>query len=426
MRKTFRLFILTVLTTLFSAAAGAITTAEEDYYRTIMLSGEDIAVAVGKPVDQLSLFAVVDGLLEPVPYQIDEYNQGGAVYFDEWDEPIDGTRGIFDPSDKLLFLFGDSSTRKTAGMRADGDIIAEIVLEPAEGEPRYVYLVEGSRLRSDAQHVRYSIADSRVETDFFSMVFDKENQLIWKDFRFIDYQGGSPIDGLKINFESGVLTAATSMSFNNENFIAKTVGENVGPIRTTTQLHFTFVFMGLTFIDASIQLHFYPNALIYDVRLVIPETRRAMLVDPTMALSVDFNNLVGATVHTNFLEAPLEVDGAMSEREQAARGTLVAPEQNGLLIKSGRGFEILTFVDWIGEQPLPTRFYYEDNLTHQGAMDRFEGQLPDIGYQVSDFPEKGLFGYVGSLYFSDEFSGDTPKEVADKVRTSPTVRINEH
>ena len=416
-----RTFVLAVS---FHASLGfAMETSDQDYYRVIMINGEDIPVAQGKEISSLSLFAVKEGMLEPIPYQIDEYNIGGAVYFAEWHEPIDGTPQLVDPNDKLLFLMGDSGERKTKTMRADGKIISEIEINTSTNTKRYVYLVEGSRLQSDAQHVRYSIEESAVETDFFSLDFNKDNHLIWNDFAYADYRGDSPIDGLKIKFTSGIISSAAEMSFDNESFIAKTAGENVGPIRTTIQLHFTFIYLGLEFIDASIQAHFYPNAFIYDVRLMIPEIRRALLVDPNMSVAIDFNQLIGAQIVTDSLSKPLVVDGNMTEEEKAANHVELNKDTNGILLRSNRGFDLLAYLDWGITDPLPTKFMYQDNDYQFNKSDRFAGQLPITGYHVSDFPDKGLFGLIASVYFADYFKG-TPRELSKLVRTSPPIKIN--
>lgn len=396
---------------------------EQDYYRVISLNGSDIGPMVDRPIEELSVFAVYDGNLEPIPYQIDEYNKGGAVYFENWHEEIDGSLGVMDPNDKLLLLFGDTGPRKTSNMLVDGEILAEIELQTQTGQKRYAYVVAGSRLVSDAQHVRYSIEKSHVETDFYSLTFDKNNQLVWKDFKYNDYSGESPIDGLKLNFTTGVISSGATVDYDNNNFIAKTVAENVGPIRTTAQLHLTFVLLGLDFIDVSIQLHFYPNGLVYDVRLVMPETRRALLANPKLSMSVDFNNLTGAKGFADFLDNPLLVDGTMSDEELKALGTEFSENQNGLLLRSNRGFDVLTFLDWVGNETMPTALYYQDNKEHQTEMDRFPGQVPDAGYTIYDFPEKGIIAFVASIYFSDSFDG-TPNEMSQLVRTSPALRVN--
>src|SRR5574343_421807 len=73
-------------------------------YQAVRLEAEDLQAAMNLPIESLSLAAVVNGSLEPIPFQIDEYNTGGGVYFDNWDVPIDGKRDVFDGHDKLLFV----------------------------------------------------------------------------------------------------------------------------------------------------------------------------------------------------------------------------------------------------------------------------------------------------------------------------------
>lgn len=419
---TMRYLAVFAFVLLFSHNSHAfLASTDQDYYRVIMLNGEDIPPIQGKEIDSLKLFAVIDGVLEPVPYQIDEYNIGGGVYFEGWDEPIDGTVGIVDKNDKLLALFGDSGPRKQSHMRADGNILAEIELQTRGGEKRYFYVVENSRLASDAQHVRHSIENSHVETDFFSLTYDKQNQLIWKDFTFADYQGASPVDGLKIGFDTGVI--GTRVSYDNENFVAKTVAENVGPIRTTAQLHLTVVILGLDFIEGSIQLHFYPNALVYDVRLIMPETRRAMLVDPVLTMSLDFNELIGSKGYADKLSKPVMVDGMMSEHEKEANNLVLTPQYNGLALHGNNGFSLAVFLNWLEQRESITSLYYLDDKDFTAKMDRFPGRTPDAGFRVSKLPKDGLLGFVASIYFSDKFE-QRPEKLSQKLMYAPDIKVN--
>ena len=55
---------------------------EIDALKTIMIDGADLPNTTDRPIDQFSLAAIVDGSMEPIPFQIDEYNEGGAVYFE--------------------------------------------------------------------------------------------------------------------------------------------------------------------------------------------------------------------------------------------------------------------------------------------------------------------------------------------------------
>ena len=84
-----------VLTALPCAAALAYNPYEAlQEYQAVRLEAEDLLVAADLPIENLSLAAVVDGALEPIPFQIDEYNTGGGVYFDHWEVPIDGKRCV--------------------------------------------------------------------------------------------------------------------------------------------------------------------------------------------------------------------------------------------------------------------------------------------------------------------------------------------
>ena len=132
-----RLVTLLILFLFAPTVSAFLPSSEEDYYRVIMIDGKELASTLGKALDKLSLFSVIDGVLEPVPFQIDEYNIGGGVFFEEWQEPIDGTRGIMDDNDKLIALYGDSGPRKTPTMLVDGDILAEIELQTRDGAKRY-------------------------------------------------------------------------------------------------------------------------------------------------------------------------------------------------------------------------------------------------------------------------------------------------
>ena len=200
-------------------------------FKSIMVDGRDIRGALGKTIDTLSLAAIVDDELEPIPYQFDEYNEGGAIFFEGWDVPIMGTQSVLDDQDKLLFLYKDAGERKTEEQRFDGKPLAEISVTGRDGVTRYVYLMENSRLRSDEQYVRYSSEEALVETDFYSLSYNQDNHINWKDLSITGYEGeDNPIDGLKFRMETDVVMNLTSIRLNNKHIVATPAGERAGPI----------------------------------------------------------------------------------------------------------------------------------------------------------------------------------------------------
>ena len=160
-----------------------------DAFKVITIDGEDLPIALSLPLSGLSLAAMVDGEMRPVPFQIDQFNTGGAVYFEGTDVPMAGDPLAFDASDKLLFLFKDAGERRKSDTLYDGEVIAEILARGQDGYNRFVYLVKNSRLRSEDQYVRYSSEIGLVDTDFYSLRYNTKNHLVWEDFGYTNFKG---------------------------------------------------------------------------------------------------------------------------------------------------------------------------------------------------------------------------------------------
>lgn len=396
--------------------------AEFDPFKVISIEGEDVPKALSLDIQALSLAAIIDGTMEPIPFQIDEYNEGGAVYFEGWDVPLQGELGVFDERDRLLFLNKDAGPRLNKQLH-DGQIVAEIELSEPNQPKRFVYLMKDSRLRSDENYVRYSAEQGLVETDFYSVNYDQKNHLVWKDFEVFSYQKKAPFDEMKIRWSSGLLTASTRVMLTNEDIVAEPRGVRVGPIRNTTQLLVTLYIAEVPALTASLQLHHYPRSVIYDMRVVTPEFRRAMLVEPKLALSLDGNELFGAYVRTAAGPKQMSiVDGNVNSVEQAMIAAGVKRVNNWMWTSTQKGLDVLAFFDFMGDTDEPVSLVYEDDINKHEDTERYKGQLPNFGYQIDHFPEKGLFGFAVSLYVSDGFTGE-PEDFSLATRSMPDIRV---
>lgn len=392
-------------------------------YQAVRLEAEDLLAAADLPIESLSLAAVIDGALEPIPFQIDEYNTGGGVYFDHWEVPIDGKRDVFDARDKVLFIARDAGSRRSPDMVYDGKLLAEIRLSSANQADRYVYLVKDSRLRSDTQYVRYSSKEALLETDFFSMQFDRTNLLNWTQFEFNGFAGKSPLDSLKIRLNTGVVSSMTATEMNNNNFVARPIGDRVGAISTISQWNVDFQWGGMTLMQASIQLHVYPKSMVYDCRIVIPAVRRSFLVNPQMSIMVDGHQLTGAKVRMSASPSVAVVDGKLSPEEDQMRKTLLDPERNWVWMSTGKQFDTVWFYDDLGGPKEPVRFTYEDSATLAEPPERFPGQMPGVGHTVLHFPTSGFYGFAGSFYFEPGFGSLPPELFTHALRSQPDIQV---
>ncbi|MCG8673123.1 MAG: hypothetical protein MI867_27285 [Pseudomonadales bacterium] len=397
---------------------------KHEAFKPILVGAADLP-AQGMKISELSLAAIIDDTAEPIPFQIDEYNEGGAIYFPDWDVPLAGVAGVFDEQDKLLFIYKDAGPRREDYHIFDGRIIAEIELEGDDGVSRFVYLVHGAKLTSDEQYVRYASAHARVETDFYNLTYDPKNHLNWGEFLLDSYTGGEyPLDSMKLRLNAGLLTSANPIELTNNDLIATPSGERIGPIRTTTQLSVTVWIMNLPVLKLSSQLHHYPKGLQYDVRVMIPKMRRKLLVDPSFSMSIDANNLMGATLRSALgPELPGIVDGQIDDIERQMIKAGVTKTDNWLWASTGEKLDLIAYLDLVADSNPPVSLFLKDEKDSFDPPEKFVGQLPNLGYTIDKFPEEGFFGYVISMIFSDGFEGD-PKFFSRYLRTAPDIKVN--
>lgn len=421
-RVAISLFLLTALLGQWAFALQPLPVI--DAFKTIMIDGMELPNAVGKPIKAFSLAAIIDDDMEPIPFQIDEYNEGGAVYFEDWGVPIAGSKGILDNEDKLLFIYKDAGPRLQSHHRYDGDVVQEITLSSGNGQLRYVYLMQNSRLVSDEQYVRYSFDEAIVETDFYSITYDKENQLNWVDFSIVNYDGEeNPFDSLKIRLETGIISNLIKTEINNESLIAIPKGERIGPIRTTTQMELTFWLLKLPILKVSLQLHHFPNSLLYDVRAILPAARRKMLADPKVYLSLEGNKLYGTETRTAAGPvSPAITNGSIDAIEQQHIAEGISIKDNWIWATTLRNLDFLAFFDFNSNRTQEISLHYNDDLAVVDLPERFVGQLPNVGYKIHTLPESGFFGFTVGIHLSNEFEGE-PEIFTEQIRRLPDISV---
>ncbi|OUS25473.1 hypothetical protein A9Q99_21355 [Gammaproteobacteria bacterium 45_16_T64] len=410
---------------IFVPVVQAVTPLDEvDAYKTIMIDAKQLDSVIGEDINSLSMAAYNNDYLEPIPYQIDEYNTAGAVYFEGWDVPLAGTPGVLDSEDKLLFLYKDSGPRRKESARYDGGIVHEIRLSGQGVGDRYVYLVKNSRLRSDENYVRYSADEALVETDFYTVTYDKNNHIEWLDFSVLDYESDkNPFDVLKIRIFTSVLGGLIDLAFNNNDVKLTPKIERIGPIRTTAQMKMSFQFLGMSVLNISMQLHHSIRSLTYDVRSNIPAFRRSFASNPLVFISLEGNDLQGSQIRTaNGPESPAVTDGKMDDIERAHVNNGVDIDNSWIWASTRRNLDFIAFFDFNSEQTEDIDFYYNDDAELSDPPERFLGQLPNVGYRINGIPDDGVFGFVVSVHMSNGFKGN-PEIFSGKIRRLPDIVV---
>lgn len=395
--------------------------------KIVTVFGKDLTKAMGNPISRYSLEIIKRGRYRAIPFQFDEVDIHGSVYFEQSKVPLDGAIGILDGNDELLFRAIDAGDKRTGEELSSGTVVAEIEVTNPYGEIRYAYLVEGSRLRSDVAFVRYSKDMGLLETDFYSITVNKKNALMWDDFRYHSYQDGeeSPFDVLKIRLITGVVLKFAKVEFNNKNFVAKPVAEKIGPIRATSEFRLRIKFLKLPVLSGRIQAHYLPNSFNYDVRANIPTFRRKFIRDPRVSISFDGNDLEGANIYTvNQEEGEVGlVDGRITVNELALMDNMYGEGSNWIMVKTHRNFDWVSSLKFKSKElSTPLGFFLEDDFDKKDKPERFRGQSPNVGYRLMDLPKRGDVQLNFSVYLGDGSDKVSPSTLAETV-VAP-VRVN--
>jgi hypothetical protein len=400
--------------------------AEWDDEKILRMSPRDIPAAAGLPIKALRFATVRKGALEPVPFQIDEYNKAGLVWFPATGVPLNGKEGIFDGEDRVFALAADLSA----------DALPEGFSPPAgylgalsatmQGVTRTLHVLHGDFAQSPRMYVRHDIANGTTETPFYTLEVDPKNELNWRYLMVKSWRGNrveSLVDTLKMRISGRVVLAR--LTLDNDNLRPKVVGVRAGAIRSTIQLETQVVVAGVSVMKMQVQLVRYPRYFEAFTHARIPKLYRTALSDPSVQVTVDGNNLRGAVTRSaRSGNAQGLVDGQMdaSEQQLIARG--LTASDDWILFDSRNGFSMLTFLDVPAElRNIPLELVYQDDPRRSDKPERLRGQFPNVGYGIRGFPPGEDFRFGVTLAFDKDLVGVDPRGYVSRWRAPPEYRF---
>lgn len=413
-----------VVLSLFALLSAACAGAAWDGNKVLQFTPRDVPEITGQKLAPLRLATVRGGVLQPVPFQFDEYNSAGLVWFASTGVPIKGREGIFDGDDRLLLVAGDlTGEPMDAAVDTPPGYLGEIAVS-MQGETRYLQLIAGDFPKSDQVYVRHNTQTGVTETPFYTLRVDPANELNWRFLMVRSWRGDreqSLVDTLKMRIAGGVFTSVTRLTLDNDNLRPRIVGTRTGPIRSTIQLETSVVVAGVPVMKMQVQVLRYPRHFEAYTHARIPTLYRKALVDPEVAVTVDGNNLRGAIARTargGSLQAL--VDGRLDDAEKQLLARGLSSDEDWVLFDTRSGFSMLTFLDVPPElRGIPLKLVYVDDATKSDKPERIKGQHPNIGYGIRGFPPGEDFHFGVTLAFDKDLGSVDPRSYVTRWRERP-------
>jgi hypothetical protein len=152
----------------------ALADSSEPAWRTIVLKGATVPQLIGSFRSHLEVFALHDGHLTPIPFQVDKLLPNGRYVLPDGPEPAaDDGRQILGRDDEIAMMLSDLGDHASPPPRElPSDALEIEVLDTARGTRRYAYIaaVPSPRL-SRISYVRYDPALNTVEGESYRMTF---------------------------------------------------------------------------------------------------------------------------------------------------------------------------------------------------------------------------------------------------------------
>lgn len=405
------LVLLTSLTMATMTHASAAQTA-------LVYMPSQIPVADGLPIDELSIMRWHEGTFEPVPFQIDERDEFGLVWFRASGFNRDGEQGIFDQKDQLLFMYEDGGQQRTDDTQpGEGRVLAELEVRSPYAEPLFFYLVRNNADRSLVRYIEHDPNTGVTRTPYYFLTADPDNELNWQYLGYNGYTGpadASIIDTLKMRMSGGILLKYPRVTLDNDNLRPKRTGFRIGPIRSIMHLETSVVFAGLPVMKLHVQAMRFPDHYEAHSYAKIPGLYRKAVKQPQVSVTIDGNNLFGGKTWTSAggnLRGT--VNGQMDDDELALVERQLSTDDSWIIFDSGKGFALLTELLIPAElEGIPLDLVYQDDGAMRNTPENYRGQLPNIGYALNGWPEADELNFAVRLLFFDQIENRDLESIA--------------
>jgi hypothetical protein len=296
----------------------------------VLVPGRRLEGFLGQPLPGIRLMVWQDGRWEPVPFQIDEKNEGGEFLFPFGDEndqdQLDHKLG---PWDELAFMARDAGSRAAltgwpSGVAKAGELE---IIDPLTGENGWFYLfsfVEPPSL-SPVDLIRYDPDFDRIHSKYYAAGYSRiknDQKAVMEYYSVPEKDGGEGVnwfDSAKIWTQIKLFFSLFKITIHSDNWVSWVPAYIDGPIRVIVKKR-TAIKIGLGLHTPTVEadLVYYPHYFVSAVVIAIPFD--PSLVTSTLRLSIgtDLNHHATGMLFWNSenLE-PVIVDGRMSPQERA-------------------------------------------------------------------------------------------------------------
>ncbi|WP_202560320.1 hypothetical protein [Alcanivorax sp. DP30] len=384
----------------------------------ITLTGDDFKSLQGKQSGLYSFFAVKEGKLQPVPHQWVQWSEEGFPFFKEdGSTTLAGDPDRIDASDRLLLRFEDGGPAMSG--TTSEKIAAELAVQQG-GETRLFYLVKNAYLQSTERYVQFDPDTLTIKSTDFALTMADDNLFKWNDFYFRGFEGENGqrqtiLDTLKLRLSAGVFGENNRITLNNDNLDPKVKEVISGPLTAMIYASTSVKVARVPVLRIDNYFLLMPQQVEIHSRFTLPGIADTILKRPALDISLDGNGLYNSKLVTSWTGNKVGVtDGKLSKAEKEML-EMPLKGDNWIWFGTGRGFDMLAQLAFVKGFTTPVRLLYQDDASQVNEPERFAGQLPNVGFSLTDLPFGQEFYFIARMYYSKDSHGLGPSQYAEAI-----------
>lgn len=389
----------------------------------VSLRGSEVPVLLGVPLERLGAFAVKDGRLDAVPFQIDERDKNGELIYTKFGGGTTAKPdGALNAADEILFMCRDAGGKRGGEALPPGAVGgAEItVSDPRGGPDKWLYLFAfGAKApRSEVDYVNYDPAKDWVTARYYTIGFPYRKAMhVPSYFALNEAAGGNgrsiyDLYKLRLTLDLKLFGEAT---WTQDDFILTPVGYVDGPVRVSRRVSAALRLAG-PFHSATISSDsaYYAYYCEFPSLLQIPFPLGSIARTVTMRVTDDLSaEAKGMTWCNERNPEGMPITGAPGDKAKAL-------DRGPFRWKMARGAPgtvmMLTIFDPRMAMMRKELFYCDDESTPDEPC-QFKGQIANSGYLLSNIESvpKGNYDFTVYVFCLPHYKAGDEQAAVDSV-----------
>ncbi len=335
-----------------------------------------------QPLNQFEVFAMHEGNLAPIPFQIDQVNSDGSYVLDQGPDPNASSHpGVLDAKDELVMMIADLGQRAKPDAALPAGAFEIEMRDPLGGAPRYAYLAAVAHpTLSPLHYVDYEPARNSIDTDHYRFGYEHGVPSDYTPQSRKHEDGRNLLDRFKIRVRATVLKLFY-FHVNEDKVDNRLLAWKLGPVRVVRLLtHSVRVVLGIRSPEVTNYDFFYRDCVENPFKVRFPWVPRLLFGDIQVRMDLDFTGLDGYAISwSGMTDGPIKI----GDPKLAGISKTDPPRVEWIALRGGGRLIVQTIAPTSDLQLLDRRLYFNDDPKTPDPPERVPGEHPGIGYVMT-------------------------------------------